>query len=156
MQRFFYGLFFIFFSAFLFSSLFAPKLLTYPKETISVTLIYGEESEIYEIESFSTLSELLETIGFDKSYDKRKVNLNQILSHRDVIILPLEVENQCISINTGSIEDLISLQGIGEKVAQEIINYRNANGYFKSIDDLTLVKGIGEKKIESIRENLCL
>ena len=41
-----------------------------------------------------------------------------------------------VNINTASKEELTSLKGVGDKRAQEIIDYRKKNGDFKSVDDL--------------------
>jgi len=52
---------------------------------------------------------------------------------------------QSIDINRASVEELSSLKGIGSKKAQAIIEYREIYGKFSSVDDLLNVKGIGEK-----------
>ena len=56
-----------------------------------------------------------------------------------------------VNINTASKRELDALPGIGEVLAQRIIEYRNANGPFGSVNDLTKVKGIGEKTLEKIK-----
>jgi competence protein ComEA len=56
-----------------------------------------------------------------------------------------------IGINSGSTEDLQSLPGIGIKLAQRIVEWRNSNNGFKSIEELEEVDGIGKKKMEAIR-----
>lgn len=57
-----------------------------------------------------------------------------------------------ININTARIDELISLNGIGEAKAKEIVAYREQNGLFKSIEELLLVKGIGEATFEKIKD----
>ena len=55
-----------------------------------------------------------------------------------------------ININTASAEMLTSLPGIGEKLAGEIVNYREIHGPFGSIDEITSVSGIGEVRFAAI------
>ena len=59
-----------------------------------------------------------------------------------------------VNINTATKEELTSLKGIGEKRAQEIINYRTKNGPFKSVDDLQKVPGIGPGIMKQIRSEV--
>lgn len=56
-----------------------------------------------------------------------------------------------ININTADISLLCELEGIGESIAGAIIEYRNANGNFKSVEELKNVKGIGDAKFEKIK-----
>ena len=59
-----------------------------------------------------------------------------------------------VNINTATKEELTSLKGIGEKRAQDIIDYRTKNGPFKSVDDLEKVPGIGPGTMKQIRPEL--
>ena len=45
----------------------------------------------------------------------------------------------------------MKLPGIGEKLSDKIINYRNVYGSFSAIEDLQKVKGIGPKTVEKLR-----
>ena len=56
-----------------------------------------------------------------------------------------------VNINTASKKELDALPGIGEVLAQRIIDYRSANGPFSTVDELTKVKGIGEKTLEKLK-----
>ena len=59
-----------------------------------------------------------------------------------------------VNINTATKEELVSLKGVGEKRAQEIIDYRKKNGNFKSVDELEKVPGIGPGLMKQIRSDL--
>ena len=55
-----------------------------------------------------------------------------------------------IDLNTATKEELMTLPGIGEKRAADIIADREANGPFRIPEDLTRVSGIGEGILEGL------
>ena len=57
-----------------------------------------------------------------------------------------------ININTASLQELMRLNGIGERYAQAIIEYREARGAFQRIEDIKQVHGIGDKTFERIKD----
>ena len=63
---------------------------------------------------------------------------------------PTEETSDLININSASVAQLVTLPGIGEVLAQRIVDYREANGPFPSVAALTNVSGIGEKKLAAI------
>ncbi|MHB8859226.1 MAG: helix-hairpin-helix domain-containing protein [Thermoleophilia bacterium] len=63
---------------------------------------------------------------------------------------------QPINLNSATIDQLNSLDGIGPKTAQKIIDYREAHGGFKSVEELLEVPGIGPSKFDQIKNQVVI
>lgn len=61
-----------------------------------------------------------------------------------------QLQNQ-ININTATINELVKLDGIGEKLAARIIDYRTKYGNFRQPEHLLLVRGISENRFRKIQ-----
>ena len=59
-----------------------------------------------------------------------------------------------VDINVAGVEELMSVPGIGQAIAQRIVEYRDKNGAYGSVDDLLKIQGIGEKSLAKIRDHL--
>ena len=59
-----------------------------------------------------------------------------------------------VNLNTASLEDLKTLNGIGDSKAQAIIDDRTENGPFSTVEDLTRVSGIGQKTFENLKDQI--
>ena len=59
-----------------------------------------------------------------------------------------------VNINTATLEELDTLPGIGPALAEGIMEFREANGPFKSIEEITLVSGIGQVTFEKMKDRI--
>ena len=56
-----------------------------------------------------------------------------------------------VNLNTATKDELVSLPGIGESTAEQILIYRDEHGEFSTVEQLRKNKGIGAKKFEKLR-----
>ncbi|MDC0764340.1 helix-hairpin-helix domain-containing protein [Brevibacillus sp. AG] len=62
--------------------------------------------------------------------------------------------SSAINLNMATVEELMSLPGIGKARAKAIVEYRTKQGPFRSADDLKQIEGIGEKMFARIKDRL--
>jgi competence protein ComEA len=104
---------------------------------------------IYPLKEGDTLQTLFSDAGVESDAD---------LSHIELYI-PREGEDQSpqkIDINRAEPWLLEALPGIGEVLAQRIVDYRSENGPFKRIEDLLKVSGIGPATFENIKDYITI
>jgi competence protein ComEA len=64
---------------------------------------------------------------------------------------PAAAQKVIVNLNTATVDQLMTLPGIGQKTAERILEYRTKSGGFKKIEELMNVKGIGEKSFLKIK-----
>ena len=94
---------------------------------------------IYSVSRSSAKAEFIESKN--EKYDMPSVEEREELE-----------KPRIININTADKDELTSLDGIGETIAERIIEYRDANGFFGNTEDIKNVKGIGDKTFENIKD----
>ena len=104
--------------------------------------------------------------GFTKVADAEFINLAARVSDGEMIYVPdvqegLELRNQekqalsgLVNINLADETLLMTLPGIGEARARDIIAYRTEHGAFTSIEDLMNISGIKESLFEKIKDKI--
>ena len=102
--------------------------------------------------------------GLTKKADTSFINLAEVVENHSSItigtydtvsyVLKENETNQKVNINTCTIDELITLDGIGETKAKNIISYRKNNGFFSSIEDIKNVEGIGESLYQKIKDHI--
>lgn len=129
---------------------------------------------VYQLQSNSRVHDALEKAGgLTDEADLKSVNQAQKLSDEAVVYVAKVGENAVdvttsapasatsgtgqaksalVNLNTATEADFQTISGIGQKRAQDIIAYREANGRFKSVDELKNVSGIGAKTLEKLKE----
>ena len=61
-----------------------------------------------------------------------------------------------VNINTADITTLMTLSGVGRKLAEKIVEYRTSHGPFKKAEDVRRVEGLGPGLWERNRERIVI
>lgn len=142
-----------------------------------VVHIEGEVTSpgVYELDKDMRVFDVIEAAGgLLETANRKKINLAKKIVDEEYIYIPnesdenIEIQNtpnplittninqngSLVNINNASMTELNSLPGIGEVLANRIIEYRSEKGDFKSVEELKNVSGIGDKKFSEIKDKI--
>lgn len=104
----------------------------------------------------------LEKIEDKKNIDEIKINNKSNISVKESDVITNDKsdivkesdsnKNTIVNINTCTLEELLSINGIGESKAKSIIEYRENVGLFTSKEDIMKVSGIGNSLYDKIKD----
>jgi competence protein ComEA len=125
---------------------------------------------VYELQMGQRVIDAIDRAGGPRrGADLNALNLAALVVDAQQVLVPRKVatssgaggqltapggEGQKINLNLATAEDLETLPGIGEVLAQRILEHRESNGPFTSVDELLEVSGIGEARLEDIRDRV--
>lgn len=108
--------------------------------------------------------------GFTKKADKTSVNLAELVTDGTQLVIAVKDSKKaptdkqssgyksdshradCVNINTATEQELMTLSGIGESKASQIVSYRTAHGAFHKIEDIMNISGIKEGVFSKIKD----
>ncbi len=134
---------------------------------------------VYKLPEGSRIFEAVEMAGgFTEAAASSWLNLAQVITDGMKIVVPSEAELDAaggysvfadsgaalppeasadsgkVNINTADKEMLMTLKGIGEARAEDIIRYREESGPFQTIEDIMKVSGIKEAAFDKIKDDI--
>ena len=128
---------------------------------------------VYEVEKDTRLFQVIEMAGgLTDDADADSVNRASFVEDGQKVIIPVKGSGETVdpstvsgassvgitsqglvNINTASQDELKTLNGIGDVIAERIIEYRSSNA-FRSKEDIMSVKGIGKGIYEKIKDRI--
>lgn len=121
------------------------------KDEMVIWIYTKEEIEKMKLEQ-SSANYMIESCNCPVVDNTTCLNSNEENNNEDK--KEIDKENDIININNASLEELMSLNGVGESKAKSIIDYRNRIGNFKSKEDIMNVSGIGEALYNKIKDSI--
>lgn len=126
---------------------------------------------VYTLKAGARIQEALKQAGGPlATADMSQVNLAKQVTDQQMVYVPAQGEvttaatggmaNQAsqtiVNLNTATKEQLLTLTGIGDKKADQILAYRQQHGEFKQVEDLKQVDGFGDKTVAKLKDNLAV
>jgi competence protein ComEA len=123
-----------------------PEVISEPEQSVTVLPLTadaqsGEESEeAFQVQEDAPAVPVRVAVGSRSARSATRASARSVRA----VTFPLD-------LNHARIEELMELPGIGEKLAQRVVAYRQSQGGFRNVDELRKVRGIGEKRMERLR-----
>ncbi len=112
---------------------------------LSVVLLSGVAVKVYKAYIVPNHPPQFDYSVSDSIFTARSASLANDSSGRGT------VPARKVNLNTASKQELMTLPGIGEAMAERIMMYREERGTIRSVAELKKIKGIGEKKFEKLK-----
>jgi competence protein ComEA len=148
----------------------APTPGPTPSPAVLVVHVAGwvRDPGVYEAREGDRIIDALELAGGARSgADLTALNLAALLTDAQQVLvpkrgaagpvgagLPGSGAEARVNLNTATAADLETLPGIGEVLAERILDHRTKHGPFRRVEDLLEVSGIGDKRLEDLRDRV--
>lgn len=127
---------------------------------------------VYKMDEGQRMIELIEKAGgLLEEAESKAINFAQKVEDQMVVYIPKVGEEDIkiiespvnetttstdtkININEADASLLMTLNGIGSSKAENILQYREEKGYFKTIEEIKNVSGIGEATFNQLKESI--
>lgn len=120
---------------------------------------------VYELQEDSRVFEAIEMAGgLTGEAEASMMNQAQVLQDGQMVYVPKQGEaaqfseaqsdDGKVNLNTATVEQLMTLSGIGRAKAESIVAWRGKNGSFTRIEDLMEIEGIKEGVFSKIKDSI--
>ena len=136
------------------------------QNSICVVYVCGcvAKEGVYELPADARLMDAIEAAGgMLQEADAKALNLAEPVYDAMKIYVPhigeepmtdAAKQDGLLDLNQASMEELMTLPGIGESKAESIIAYRDGHGGFQSIDEIMQIPGIKDGVYQKIKEKI--
>lgn len=141
------------------------------EETIAVVYVCGAviTPGVYELPKDARIYEAIKAAGgLSQDADLVQINQAEVVTDGQRIYIPTIEEasempavgqeaqgtDNKVNLNTASLEELMTLPGIGEAKATSIIKYREQQGKFQTIEDIKQITGIKDGVYNKISDKI--
>ncbi|MBT9778985.1 hypothetical protein GPL15_21135 [Clostridium sp. MCC353] len=121
---------------------------------------------VYEVAEGSRIFEVVELAGgYTDAAASDYLNMAEIVTDGMKLIVPVKGEeavlpsfgesyDKKVNLNTATKEELMTLKGIGEARAADIISYREKHGEFRNVEEIMKIPGIKDAAFQKIKDDI--